>query len=123
MVPDREASPSHYAPPGAKRLIRLLPDLRRLNSLSAFCARYRVILFFVVGLVAVDALVYSFRTVWQSYDPDDYVSRIEGCRGREWDVVLLGGSPVSEGIDPSLLEGVRWQGRELTSELTLGWRG
>src|SRR5438445_6590998 len=119
MVAYRKADTSHYAQPSVNRLNRLFPDLRRLNSLSAFCARYRVILFFVVGLVAVDALVYSFRTVWQSYDPDDYVSRIEGCRGREWDVVLLGGSPVSEGIDPSLLEGVRWQGRELQTVYNL----
>src|SRR5262249_1201357 len=66
-------------------------------------APYRVILFFLAGLLSLDILVHAARAIWNAYDPDDYLERLEGCRNRPHDLVLLGGSPMSEGVDPDVL--------------------
>ena len=35
--------------------------------------------------------------------PDDYAARVANCRRNPLDLVIIGGSPVSEGIDPAVL--------------------
>jgi hypothetical protein len=96
------------------------PPLRR--GLTTW-ARYRVILYFLLGLVAVDVLVASERPVWSAYDSDDYTERVAGCRREAPELVLIGGSPVCEGIDPNVLTGLYWQGRPLERVYNLGLPG
>jgi hypothetical protein len=85
--------------------------------------RYRVVVYFVVALAAVDAVVASRRAVWRAYDPDDYRTKVHDCRARPRDLVIVGGSPVSEGINPALLSGLVWRGRPLESVYNLGLPG
>jgi hypothetical protein len=89
----------------------------------AWWRRYRVILYFLLGLVLVDGVLAAHRKVWRAYDPDDYLLRARGCRRGIWDLVIVGGSPVSEGIDPSLLAGLYWQGERLERVYNLGLPG
>jgi hypothetical protein len=85
--------------------------------------RLRVIGSFLLGLVVLDFVVWSNRTLWDTYAPDDYAARLEGCRRRPRDLVVVGGSAVTEGIDPSLLAGVVWQGQRLADVYSLGLPG
>lgn len=85
--------------------------------------RYRILLYFLAGLIGLDAVVFACRKVWRSYDPDDYLERLEACRASEWDLIVVGGSPVTEGIDPALLAGVSWHGQPLNRAFNLGLPG
>src|SRR5438132_9175621 len=94
----------------------------------AFCVRrvfgpYRVAVFFLLGLAALDVLVGGLCPLWEGYDPDDYAARVANCRRGPHDLVIIGGSPVSEGIDPAVLAGMTWQGRPLTGAFNLGLPG
>jgi hypothetical protein len=86
-------------------------------------ARFRVVLYLLLGLAALDAVVAGYRRVWRAYDPDDYRERVLGCRHEAADLVIVGGSPVSEGIDPAALAGLVWQGRPLARAYSLGLPG
>jgi hypothetical protein len=86
-------------------------------------ARWRVILYFLIGLICLDGLLTACRDVWHSYDPDDYRERLDICRQQARDLVVVGGSPVSEGIDPDLLCGVRWHGLPIEHTYNLGLPG
>src|SRR5207248_1373500 len=70
-----------------------------------------------------DAVVAYFHRVWQAYSPDDYAERVENCRRQAPDLVVIGGSPVSEGVDPALLGGLRWRGHVITHPYNLGLPG
>jgi hypothetical protein len=85
--------------------------------------RYRVVLYFLIGLVAVDAVVAARRSVWRAYDPDDYRVKLHECVCRPHDLVLVGGSPVCEGLDPALLTGTFWRGQALENGFNLGLSG
>ena len=85
--------------------------------------RFRVVVFFLAGLALVDVLVHAERKLWRAYDPDDYAERLRGCRSRPQDLVVVGGSPVSEGIDPNVLVGLSWQRRPLQHVYNLGLPG
>ncbi len=85
--------------------------------------RYRVLAYFVFGLAAVDLLVFLLRPVWQAYTPDDYRERVANCRRHPADLVVVGGSPVAEGVDPALLVGLPWHGRHLPRAFGLGLSG
>lgn len=85
--------------------------------------RYRVIIYFIMGLVAVEAVVASQSRRWQAYDPDDYAERVQGCRRERPELLLVGGSPVSEGIDPNLLSGLVVHGQVLERAYNLGLPG
>jgi hypothetical protein len=85
--------------------------------------RYRVVVYFVLGLAALDAAVADRRHVWRAYDPDDYRIKLHECVSRRRDLVLVGGSPVSEGFDPAVLAGTPWRGRPLQDVFNLGLSG
>ena len=85
--------------------------------------RYHVIVCFLLGLAVVDALVASQRQVWRAYDPDVYREKVRNCHCRPRDLVLIGGSPVCEGLDPAELTGLSWAGRPLTEVYNLGLSG
>jgi hypothetical protein len=57
--------------------------------------------FVLLSLAVLDLVVIATADVWLRHSPDDYAERVEGCRKQAWDVVFVGGSAVSEGIDPS----------------------
>lgn len=84
---------------------------------------FRPVAWFVVGLVLVDAVVVSFRDTWERHSPDDYAEKLDGCRSRPRDFVLVGGSPVAEGLDPDVVSGVRWRGEELRDGYAIGLSG
>jgi len=92
-------------------------------SVRAVCRPYQVAVYFLVGLAFVDLLVARQRSLWQQYDPDDYAARVANCRRTPHDVVIIGGSPVSEGIDPAVLTGVQWRGRPVNDVFNLGLPG
>jgi hypothetical protein len=67
--------------------------------------------------------VYATADTWRRYSPDDYAERLAGCLSRPQDFVLVGGSPVSEGLDPGLIAGVNWHSSPLTRGYALGLPG
>jgi hypothetical protein len=77
----------------------------------------------LLGLAAIDLLVLAFADTWDRHSPDDYAARVDGCRRRPRDVVFVGGSTVSEGIDPDVIAGVRWQDRTLDDGYAVGLPG
>lgn len=85
--------------------------------------RYRVLVYLFVGLVLVEGAVATCREVWQAYDPDDYQERLAGCRRQVCDLILVGGSCVSEGVDPAVLSGLRWRDQALERAYNLGLPG
>jgi hypothetical protein len=86
-------------------------------------SRFWVILYLLVGLATLDVLVLCHRPVWIAYDPDEYRERLDNCRRRPHDLLVVGGSPVAEGIDTSVLEGLTWQGLPLRGAFNLGLPG
>jgi hypothetical protein len=86
-------------------------------------AGYRVFVYFLLGLAAVDFLVAAHRPVWRAYDPDEYRERLHNCRRRPHDLVLVGGSVVAEGLDPAALRGLCWRGRAVEHPYNLGLPG
>jgi hypothetical protein len=85
--------------------------------------RYRVLIYLVLGLVGLDVLVARHKSTWQAYDPDDFIERVNNCRRRAPDLVVVGGSPVTEGVDPAFLVGLRWNGRVISHPYNLGLPG
>jgi hypothetical protein len=83
----------------------------------------RVVVYVVLGLVAVDAVVAAYAPVWASYDPEEYRERLEACRRRPHDLVVVGGSTVGEGIDPAVLAGTVRNGYQLDRVFALGMPG
>src|SRR5262249_6163329 len=49
--------------------------------------------------------------------------KVRTCRQETVELVLVGGSPVAEGLDPSVLAGVCWQGQRLEHVYNLGLSG
>ena len=82
-----------------------------------------MIIYFLVALLAVDLGVATHRDLWTLYSPDNYIERVEGCLHTAPDVVLVGGSTVSEGIDPAALAGLLWRGQPLQRPYNLGLPG
>jgi hypothetical protein len=83
----------------------------------------RVFLFLLLGLVAVEIAVRCHQPLWKAYDPDDYSARLDVCRGRAFDLVVVGGSPVAEGVDTRILAGLRRHGHSLDRAFNLGLVG
>jgi hypothetical protein len=96
------------------------PERRLLARVQARLRRYRVFWYLLLALAAVDLLVAHFADLWLSYDPDPYRDRLHACREHAWDLVAVGASPVSFGIDPEMLAGLRWHGQSLDRVFNLG---
>lgn len=99
------------------------PGPTRRRSLASLCLRYRAVLFFLAALVVLDVLVHQQRERWARYAPDDYGERLRRCRASAPDLIAVGGSPVTEGIDPALLVGTRIGGRRIVRPFNLGLLG
>jgi hypothetical protein len=85
--------------------------------------RYRVLFYLLAALVVLDLVVAGQRRLWHTYDPDEYRERLLACRRRPHDLVVVGGSTVGEGIDPTVLSGVSWHGQRLDDVFSLGLPG
>ena len=92
----------------------------RLRMHAVRWAVCRVVVFFLLALIALDFLVAAHSRVWREYDPDPYIERLEACRRQPWDMVVVGGSPVMYGVNPSVLSGVSYHGQALDRVYTLG---
>lgn len=86
-------------------------------------SRLRVVVFLLLGLLAVDVVLAAHSSIWTAYDPEEYRERLESCRRRPHDLVIAGGSTVGEGIDPTLLTGVVHRGHRLERVFALGLPG
>lgn len=93
------------------------------RRVAAFVGRNRVVVLFLVGLIATDWLVGRYAAVWERHSPDDYAARVDGCRARRPDLVFVGGSPVAEGIDPERIGGLTWGGTPLAGGYAVGLSG
>lgn len=85
--------------------------------------RVRGPLLVLCGLVVLDLAVLAFHDTWERHSPDDYAERVRGCAVEPRDFVLVGGSPVSEGLDPAIVQGVSWRGETLKSGYAVGLPG
>ena len=85
--------------------------------------RFRLLAYVLLGFAALDAVVASQHARWRQYDPDDYVERVQRCRQEPRDLVVIGGSPVSEGIDPAVLSGLQFGGEILADVFNVGLPG
>jgi hypothetical protein len=85
--------------------------------------RLRTVAAFALGLVAFDLLVRANRSTWERHSLDDYAEKVAGCAERPRDLVFVGGSPVSEGINPALVGPFRWRGCELADVYCVGLSG
>lgn len=85
--------------------------------------RFRVVVYLVLGLIAIEGAVAVGRDRWRAYDPDEYREKPRRCRRQERDFVFVGGSPVCEGLDPSALVGLNWHGQPLERGYNLGLSG
>jgi hypothetical protein len=94
-----------------------------VRRIAKVLVRCRVLLWFVAGLAVLDWRVEAQRDLWVQYEPDDYLEKVRAAHDRPWDVLIVGGSPVSEGIDPAVLSGVCWRGTELRRAFNLGLPG
>jgi hypothetical protein len=77
--------------------------------------RLRALLFFLLGMAAVDWALGAFSGLWSAYDPQAYQARLTGCQATAHDLVIIGGSPTMAGVDPTALTGLTWQGRPIES--------
>ncbi|OWK36361.1 hypothetical protein [Fimbriiglobus ruber] len=80
-------------------------------------------LLLLLALLLIDGALVSFRDTWERYSPDDYAERVRGCQQRPRDFVLVGGSPVSEGLNPAVVAGVTWRGQVLSDGYAVGLPG
>ncbi len=110
------------------KLLRLEPtdrvaDAPPLTRPVPFLRRNRTLVLFAAFLVATDLLIGRFAAVWERHSPDDYAARVTGCAREPRDLVVVGGSPVAEGIDPDRIAGAVRGGRALASVYAVGLSG
>ncbi|MCE9530672.1 MAG: hypothetical protein K8T89_06015, partial [Planctomycetes bacterium] len=79
--------------------------------------------YLLIGLMSLDALIASQRDRWRRCSVDDYREKIRTCHSRQRDLIVVGGSPVSEGIDPDHFVGMNWQGRPIEHVYAMGLPG
>src|SRR5262245_33197084 len=81
--------------------------------------RYRVLLWFVAAVVAVEIAVAANARLWKTYDPNPYESRFRAYDRRGSDLLVVGGSPAVCGLDPTILAGTSWHGESLPRAFNL----
>jgi hypothetical protein len=77
----------------------------------------------LLGLLSIELFLRGTAGHWQRYSPDDYALRVERCATQPRDFIIVGGSPVSEGLDPSLIQGVTWKQHTLANGFAVGLPG
>jgi hypothetical protein len=82
--------------------------------------RFRVVLYLLLGLAALDLVVQHFADVWRSYEPHPYIDHLRAVRQHPWDLVVVGGSPAAYGFDPAVLTGMPWKGQKLDRVYNFG---
>lgn len=116
------ATPDTPHRPLARTLSALrLPRITR--RVGAFVSRNRVVVLFLLGLIATDCALGRAAALWDRHSPDDYAARVEGCRRIPQDIIFVGGSPVSEAIDPDRIAGITWRGQPLHRAYAVGLSG
>ncbi len=85
--------------------------------------RWRGPLRVLLALVLFDLAVRATAGIWEHHSPDDYAARVEGCARQQREVVFVGGSTVSEGIVPSELRGLNWNGDSFRDLYAVGLPG
>lgn len=95
----------------------------RCHSSLGFFRRWRVVIFFLIGVVLIDCVIVHYRDSWEQCSPDEYAERVRKCGQNRRDVVFVGGSTVAEGIDPSLVAGFRWHDEAMQSGFAVGLAG
>ena len=93
------------------------------SSTSTPPRRFRLVLWLILGLVSIDCVIARTHSTWDRYSPDDYAERVNACATQRRDFVVVGGSPVSEGVDPSQVTGAQWQGQTLRDGFAVGLPG
>lgn len=89
-----------------------------------FIRRLRTPLLVLLAFVLIDVAVRCSADTWRRYAPDDYAEKVAGCAAdHRRDFVLLGGSPVAEGLDPDRVAGFRWAGDDLANGYAVGLNG
>lgn len=81
-------------------IVKALP---RRSATTAWLQRHRTVVLFLLGLLILDLTVGRFHGLWQRHSPDDYAGRVQSCAERRRDYVLVGGSPVAEGLNPAIV--------------------
>ena len=92
-------------------------------TLSTQSRRFRLLLWLILGLVSLDCIIARTHTIWDRYSPDDYAERVNTCASHQQDFVVVGGSPVSEGVDPAQIIGGHWQDETLKQGFAVGLPG
>jgi hypothetical protein len=80
--------------------------------------RWRVVVYLVLGLLALDRAMAARAALWRAYDPQFSRDRVRYAKHRVWDLVIAGGSPAMC-VDSGDLKGLVWQGRRLDRTLNL----
>ena len=93
------------------------------GGLRGWWGRWRLAVYLLLGLAAVEFVVVENRATWRAYDPDDYRERVAGCRRERPDLLVVGGSTAADGIDPAMLAGLSWRGKPLATAYNLGLEG
>jgi hypothetical protein len=98
--------------------------LRRIFSIGwRLWRRFRILVLVAAGLVSLDLVIAAHRNTWRTYSPDDYADKVRACHHYCPDLIVVGGSPVSEGIDPEQLRGTNWNGNRIERAFALGLPG
>lgn len=124
MPAARSSAPANrLAPQPQVRLTVVAPPAAPARRPEGFLRRNRTLVLFALLLVGTDVAVGRFAALWERHSPDDYAARVAACAREPRDLVVVGGSPVAEAIDPDRLAGVVRGGRALTSVYAVGLSG
>jgi hypothetical protein len=85
--------------------------------------RLRTLILFILTLVALDLLIHLNRKTWVAHSPDGYLERVTKCASEPRDLVFIGGSTIAEGINPTGVGPIPWQGRTLANHYAVGLSG
>jgi hypothetical protein len=92
----------------------------RIGRLWKRVRRFRVVLWFVLGLVVLDRAVAARARLWDGYDHHPYRELMARCRESRWDLLVVGGSPAMCALDPAVLAGTPWPDGPLRTAYNLG---
>jgi hypothetical protein len=85
--------------------------------------RWRAVIGFVCVLLLCECVIRWFAPVWQRYEPDEYLTRVQRCADQPRDIVFVGGSTVAEGINPARVGAIPWGHATLSDGFNIGLSG